>query len=118
VSADAWVSLNLFLAGQFVHACADLSRVQAGVLYERFFGWLRAPGGRRRSLAVDDGRLAEQERDRVPAPSPVQAPGHGEKGGPAVGVPQTKVGPPGADESDQGGSCVDGSQAATREREA
>jgi hypothetical protein len=44
--ADAWVSLNFYLAGHFVQACGDLPQEPAGALYARFFGWLAAPGGR------------------------------------------------------------------------
>jgi len=37
----AFASLSLYLAGQFVDACADLPHATAGPLHERFLGWLR-----------------------------------------------------------------------------
>lgn len=56
--ANAWVSLNIYMAGQFVQACADLPDEPAGVLHGRFFGWMSVAGGRHRVAGVGGPRLA------------------------------------------------------------
>jgi hypothetical protein len=56
----AHVSLVLFLSGHFVNAARDLPGIDAGTLYNRFFGWLwQFAGGYRRDEPVAGSAVPE-----------------------------------------------------------